>query len=253
MYYRFLARRGTMPPSDSSPAVPRSDTLALLYQNILTGIVRIQAGRQPLTDVETFRRRMRAALQEVEREASAAGYGSAEFRDAEFAVVAFLDEGILSSKEPKAEEWRKKPLNIELFGQAVAGDVFFDKLLEIERRRDSAQLADLLEVYLMCLLLGFEGRFAPPLRGEAFRIMERLRSRIQSIRGGMDFKLSPPMEFHTETPVTPPASGDWRWWVLGAIAGVLLLFLVYKWSLSWRTEQESFTSRPEVACTATTS
>jgi len=220
-------------PTNVSPGGPRSDTLALLYQNILTGIVRIQSGRQPLTDIETFRRRMKAALQEGEREASAAGYGSAEIRDAEFAVVAFLDEAILSSREPKAEEWRKKPLNIELFGQAVAGDVFFDKLLEVERRRDSPQLADLLEVYLVCLLLGFEGRFAPPLRGEAYRIMERLRGRIESIRGGMDYRLSPPMEFRAEAPVAAPApSGTWRWWVLGSLGGVLLLFLIYKWSLS---------------------
>jgi type VI secretion system protein ImpK len=196
---------------------------------------------------------MKAALQEVEREASAAGYGSAELRDAEFAVVAFLDEAILSSKDPKAEEWRKKPLNIELFGQAVAGDVFFDKLLEVERRRDSAQLADLLEVYLMCLLLGFEGRFAPPLRGEAYRIMERLRSRIESIRGGMDYKLSPPMEFRAEAPVAAPAdAATWRWWVLGSLAALLLLFVVYKWSLSWRADQvESFVPRPEIITTAT--
>jgi type VI secretion system protein ImpK len=223
-----------MQPTNPSPAVPRSDTLALLYQNILTGIVRIQGGRRPLTDIDTFRRRMRAALQEVEREATVAGYGAAEFRDAEFAVVAFLDEAILSSKEPKAEEWRKKPLNIELFGQAVAGDVFFDKLLDIERRRDSTQLADLLEVYLLCLLLGFEGRFAPPLRGEAYRIMERLRTRIETIRGS-DYKISPPMEFRAEAQVAAPVTSDkWRWWVFGSLAAVLLLFLIYKVTLSWR-------------------
>ncbi len=226
-----------MPPTEAPPGVLRSDTLALLYQNILTGIVRIQGGRQPLTDVDAFRRRMKAALQEAEREAGVAGYGSGEIRDAEFAVVAFLDEAILSSKEPKAEEWRKKPLNIELFGQAVAGDVFFDKLLDIERRRDSAQLADLLEVYLLCLLLGFEGRFAPPLRGEAFRIMERLRGRIETIRG-TDYELSPPMEFRAE-PVAAAAAPapNWWWWVAGSIAAAVLLFFLYQWSLSWRLSQ----------------
>src|ERR1700733_13588087 len=105
----------------------RSDTFGLLYQGILTGIVRIQSGRQALTDLDTFRRRMKSTLKEIEREAVSAGYGSSEIRDAEFAVVAFLDETILSSKSQKAEEWRKRPLNIELFGQAIAGDLFFDK------------------------------------------------------------------------------------------------------------------------------
>jgi len=233
----FDEKRVNMPSTDARLAPQRADTLALQYQGVLTGVVRIQAGRQPLTDLETFRRRMKAALQEVEREAGTAGYTPAEIRDAEFAVVAFLDETILSSKNQKAEEWRKRPLNIELFGQAIAGDVFFDKLNDIERRSDSPHLADLLEVYLLCLLLGFEGRFAPPLRGVAYRIMERLRGRIEAIRG-MDYKLSPPLEFAAET-IEAPRGSDlrWRWWPLGAIGAALLLFLLYHWNLAWRAGQ----------------
>ena len=110
-----------MHPAETHPAASRPDNLALLYQNVLTGVVRIQAGRQPLNDIEVFRKRMKAALQDVEREAGLAGYRSNDVRDAEFAVVAFLDETILSLRDPKAEDWRKKPLNIELFGQAIAG------------------------------------------------------------------------------------------------------------------------------------
>lgn len=224
-----------MQPAEAPPITSRSDSLALVYQNILTGIVRIQAGRQPLNDVETFRRRMKAALQECEREAGVAGYPSADIRDASFAAVAFLDETILSSKDPKADEWRKKPLNIDLFGQAVAGDVFFDKLLDIERRRDSPELADLLEVYLLCLLLGFEGRFAPPLRGEAARIAERLRRRVESIRA-LDYKLSPAIQFVQEA-ARPADSGRWRWWILGSVLAASLLFLLFRWNLSFRMDE----------------
>jgi type VI secretion system protein ImpK len=217
----------------NAPVAARSDTLALLYQGIFTGIVRIQTGRQALGDLEVFRRRMKAALQEAEKEAMRARYGPAEIREAEFAVVAFLDETILSSKEAKADEWRKRPLNIELFGQAIAGDVFFDKLTDIERRRDSPQLADLLEVYLLCLLLGFEGRFAPPLRGEVYRITERLRGRIETIRG-MDYKLSPPLELLREpAPLNRPAAHrEWLWWAMGALGAAGVLFLVYWLHLS---------------------
>lgn len=223
-----------MQPAEVPASTPRPDSLALVYQNVLTGVVRIQAGRQPLTDMEVFRKRMKAALQEVEREASLAGYSANDVRDAEFAVVAFLDETILSSRDPKAEDWRKRPLNIELFGQAIAGDVFFDKLNDIERRRDSPQLADLLEVFLLCLLLGFEGRFAPPLTGEISRIAERLRRRIESIRG-IDYKLSPPLEFIRGPLESPAKAGTpWHWWAVGAVAFVILLFLIYRWNLSAR-------------------
>jgi type VI secretion system protein ImpK len=142
-----------------------------------------------------------------------------------------LDEAILSSKEPNAEEWRKRPLNIELFGQAIAGHVFFDKLTDIERRRDSLQLADLLEVYLLCLLLGFEGRFAPPLNSEAHRIIERVRARIESIRR-IDYKLSPLLDL---TPAPPAiASGPpWPLWAAGALAAAILLFVLFKLHLGW--------------------
>jgi type VI secretion system protein ImpK len=221
----------------SPPVIPpgplaKSDTLGLLYQGILTGIVRIQSGRHGLGDLETFRRRMKAALQEAEKEAGRAGYGPTEIREAEFAAVAFLDETILSSKDARANEWRKSPLNIELFGQAIAGDVFFERLVDIERRRDSPQLADLLEVYLLCLLLGFEGRFAPPLRGEVYRITERLRARIELIRG-IDYRFSPPLELQGGVAqVRPAANNEWLWWAAGALAAAAILFLVYWLDLS---------------------
>jgi type VI secretion system protein ImpK len=195
---------------------------------------------------------MKAALRDVERKSRGAGYSPDDIREGAFAVVAFLDEAILSSKDPKAEEWRKKPLNVELFGQAIAGDVFFDKLIDIERRSDSARLADLLEVYLVCLLLGFEGRYAPPLQGEAYRIMERLRERIESIRR-TDYRLSPPTDLSLPAmEATPSTYASWRWWVLGLAVVAMLLFLFYRLNLGAdvrsvaRPEAEIGMMRPKV-------
>jgi uncharacterized protein YpmS len=61
------------------------------------------------------------------------------------------------------------------------------------------------------------------------------------------------MEFRAETPVAAPAASEkWKWWVLGSLAALLLLFLVYKWSLSWRADQlESFMASPESTNAAT--
>jgi type VI secretion system protein ImpK len=219
--------------SAAAPAgVQGANRLSLLYQNILTGVVRIQEGKQGISDLETFRRRMNSALQQAEREAGVAGYDANAIREASFAVVALLDETILSSKTVQADEWRKRPLTIELFGQAIAGEVFFDRLLEMERRPDSAQLIDVLEVYLTCLLLGFEGRFAPPLRGEAYRMMERIRVRIEATRQS-DYRLSPPVEIRTEAPVMQAARPfPWHWWAAGAILVAVLVFVVYSFNLA---------------------
>jgi type VI secretion system protein ImpK len=212
--------------------------LALLFQGVFTAIVRIQSGKQPVGDLDVFRRRMKSALQEAERDAITARYSTDEVTNAQFAMVALLDESILSSKDPVREEWRKKTLNVEMFGEANAGEVFFDRLQGLVRRDESPRLADILEVYLLCLLLGFEGRFGGAMRGEALVLAERVRRRIEAIRG-MDYQLSPRIEFSAEQAApsvavaADPNAGRLRWLAYMA-GGLLLLFVVYKLHLVWR-------------------
>jgi len=168
---------------DSPEGVASAENLALLYQGLLTGIVRLKTQRQQIPDVEVFRKRTKATLQEVERVAVATGYDVRDVRDTHFAVVAFLDSVILHTMGPARAEWERKTLQQELFGQTDAGVVFFEKLDHFRSRRDSEQLADILEVYLLCLLLGFEGRYSGGQRGELEGITEGVRMRIDYIRG----------------------------------------------------------------------
>src|SRR5580765_653594 len=160
-----------------------TENLALLYQSLLTGIIRLKGQRQHIPDSETFRKRTKATLQDVERVAVATGYDVRDVRETHFAVVAFLDSVVLNSNDPVRAEWERKTLQEELFGQTDAGMVFFEKLEHFRSRRDSQQLADILEVYLLCLLLGFKGRYSGGLRGELDSISERVRRRIDDIRG----------------------------------------------------------------------
>ncbi len=178
-------------PGGEPDALPyATENLALLYQGLITGIVRLKAGRQRIQDGETFRRRTKATLHEVERVAVAEGYDVRDIGDTHYAVVAFLDEVILHLHDPIKTEWEKRSLQEELFGKTDAGVVFFEKLDHFRARRDSPQLADILEVYLLCLQLGFEGRFSGARRGELDGIAESVRMRIEYIRG-RDEQLSP--------------------------------------------------------------
>jgi type VI secretion system protein ImpK len=213
-------------PKASAETLPSHENLALLYQGLLTGIVRLQAQRQHISDGETFRRRTKATLQEVEQVAVAAGYDGRDVKDTHFAVVAFLDSVVLHSKDPVRAEWERKTLQEELFGQTDAGVVFFEKLEHFRSRRDSEQLADILEVYLLCLLLGFEGRYSGGLRGELEGITQRTRMRIQDIRG-RDRQISPTGALPLDA--TPPLPAQhrpdrFRLVTLGAIIVTILLF-----------------------------
>jgi len=184
--HRDVPNRRSTNVRDRDEKAPTSQNLAILYEGVFTVIVRIQAQRQLASVAETFRTRVKTVLVEVERDAVAAGYSAQDIRDTHFAVVAFLDSVVLHSNDPVRPEWERQTLQEELFGQTDAGVVFFEKLENFRSRGDSAQLADMLEVYLLCLLLGFEGRYSGRLRGELESIVEKIRRRIDDIRGDDD-------------------------------------------------------------------
>lgn len=225
---------------EAAEAPHPSENLALLYQGLLTGIVRMQAGRQRITDGESFRRRTKSALQDVEREATAAGYDGEDIRDTHFAIVAFLDSVVLHSNDPARAEWERRTLQEELFGQAVAGVVFFEKLERFRARRDSERLADILEVYLLCLLLGFEGRYSGGLRGDLESTVETVRRRIDDIRGpsrGLSPAGGLPSEPVLAEPGKPAPFQRLGMIALGAAIFTLLLFVCLKMYLVWSSDQ----------------
>jgi type VI secretion system protein ImpK len=154
---------------------------------------------------------------------------------------------VLNSNEPVRPEWERRTLQEELFGQTDAGVVFFEKLDHFRTRRDSPQLADILEVYLLCLLLGFEGRYAGGLRGELHSITEKLRTRIEDIRG-WSRQISPSGDLPAEAaPVmsVAPRPDRFRLIVLATLILTVLLYLILNWNLLLRSrEVERFIGPP---------
>src|SRR5271166_1895435 len=144
----------------SSPALDRRGwNLALAFQEVFTAIVRLRYNRQAVSNAETFRAQMKQALRIAEQEARSGGCSADDVKQVIFAVVAFLDESALSCHNPAFADWARLPLQAELFGHQLAGEVFFQELQTTLGRSDSSQGADVLEVYYLCLLLGFKGRY----------------------------------------------------------------------------------------------
>src|SRR5690242_3042547 len=132
-----------MTPSDNR----RPENLALIYQEVLTAIERLRANRQGVNDANAFRHHTREAIKTASNAALAAGYAADDVKLATFATVAFLDESVLNSQNPIFADWLRKPLQEELFGTHIAGEVFFQHLQQILGRNDSSDLGDLIEVY----------------------------------------------------------------------------------------------------------
>src|SRR5690242_3609952 len=175
-------------PSSAS----RAGLLALIVQELLTATVRLRANRQGPTDAESFRGHLKQLIARADQDARQAGYSQGDVRYALYAVVAFIDESILNSAQPMFRDWPRRPLQDELFGGHVGGEAFFQYLQQLMTRDPSPDLADVLEVYLLCLLLGFQGRYSATNRDELGLWASRVRGQVTRIRGA-----------------TPPLAPDW--------------------------------------------
>ncbi len=212
----------------------RPDNLALAFQEVFTVIERLRANRQAVSDAASFRWQFREALKMAEQEARNRGYSAEDIQSAIFAAVAFLDESILNLRNPIFADWPRQPLQEELFGLHIAGEVFFQNLQKLLGRTDSYDLADLLEVYYLCLLLGFAGRYSIGGRGDLRAVMEETADKIRRIRRPSP-ELSPGWMLPPE-PKRVPKTDLWvkRWALIagGALLLTILLFIVFKVSLS---------------------
>jgi len=213
--------------------VTRTDNLALIFQEVLTAIVRLRSNRQELSDAETFRANMRAAIQTAISEArTKGGYTGDDIKMATLALVGFLDESVLNTQNPIFVNWPRKPLQEELFGIHMAGEIFFRNLEQLMGRADSADLADLLEVHYLCLLLGYGGRYSIGGRGELQAITTATGDRIRRIRGA---STDPFMQISSEPEIVKLTEDPWvKKFLFAAIACFVLmvaLFVTFKVSL----------------------
>jgi len=172
----------------SSSALDRPGwKLAVGFQEAFTAIVRLRYNRQAVSSADSFRAQMKQTLAMAEHDAASRGCNTGDVQLAKFAVVAFLDESVLSSRSPAFADWARKPLQAELYNHQLAGEIFFQELQKILRRSDSPQTADLLEVYCLCLLLGFKGQYAS--EAELRSLTRQAEEKIRRVRGTPD--LSP--------------------------------------------------------------
>src|SRR6185369_11918345 len=169
--------------SPTSTLDHRGWNLPLCFQEVFTAIVRLRYNRQAVTNADSFRMQMKQALKKAEEDSRARGYAAEDVTQVIFAVVAFLDESILSCRNPVFADWPRLPLQTELFGQQNAGEIVFQQIQRFLTRNDTHELADVLEDYYLCLALGFKGRYAASGVGNVQSLMATIRQKIGRVRG----------------------------------------------------------------------
>jgi len=166
-----------------------------------------------------LRTRLHHLFQEADERAKEQGVSSEAQGFARYAVAAYIDEMIVNSRWTQRELWAARPLQYDFFGEFVAGEGFFKRMDTI--RRSLPLNADLLEVYSLCLILGFEGQYRIHDRERLRGLIEDVAREVQAKRGEAPL-LSPhgkrPEEFMELVKRDLPA-----WVVLVTSAGIVML------------------------------
>jgi type VI secretion system protein ImpK len=160
----------------------RQENLALVYQELITVGERLRTGRQQVSDSATFRQQLLGAIDQSGEAARKLGYPQEDVELATFAVIAFLDESILNLRSPVFADWPKQPLQEQRYGHHIAGEIFFKNLANLLGRNDTHDLADILEVYYLCLLLGFAGKYSLGGKGDLYAVQQQTGEKILRIR-----------------------------------------------------------------------
>ena len=134
-------------------------------------------------DFANFRGKVAEFLAHFERQASYFGKPPGAVAEAKYAFCALFDETVLSmGGDELAEPWSGAPLQLQYFGEHLAGEGFFQHLDRL--RTDPQQNLEILDVYYSCLLLGFKGRYLIEGTELLDLLTNRLRQEILLVKGG---------------------------------------------------------------------
>ena len=197
-----------------------------LFGSVLLFSEAPEAQRQSLP---ALRNQILGLLDAIAKHPDAQQIPADELEEARFALVAWADETLLRSDWSGREEWLRELQQLQLFRTNRAGDEFYDHLARLRPDQNSAR-----EIYFLCLVLGFEGRYA----GHQAERTEMMRQQFELLRVS-----GHALDLAGTAPLAPPAyeleirvrggGGRGLWPVLltwlGAAAGVFaVLWLVLR-------------------------
>ena len=108
---------------------------------------------------EQFKDDLSLMLINAQTQAVKAGFSQVSCSAALFPVVAFIDESILTSTWKRRALWQRESLQRSFFNTTNSGHEFYERLNKLNRQGDDRSVR---EVYLLCLSLGYKGRYFSP-------------------------------------------------------------------------------------------
>ncbi|WP_372398799.1 type IVB secretion system protein IcmH/DotU [Azospirillum sp. HJ39] len=192
---------------------------------ILAMVVRVRELGQH-RDVESLRERVIAEMQRFEAATVRAGLAATQIRNAGYALCATVDDVVLATPWGSQSLWAHKSLVSTIQKETWGGERFFDLLDQMAEAPDR-HLQEL-ELFYLCLSLGFEGKYRVTQRGysELAKLRDRLYRVIRKQRGEAERDLSP--HWRGQADGFRPLAATVPLWLPALLIAVLLAAL-YSW------------------------
>ncbi len=199
--------------------------LADLCAEVFAFAFQLRASKDPGT-ANDVKHKVASLFADFEQKARTAGFKPESIQAAKYALTAFIDETVLSSKFPMKDEWAGSPLQLELFNDFAAGEEFYTKLKAIRGASD-ADRRDVVEVFFLCLTHGFKGMYID-LKGmeERRALLEQLAAELKENRAGDPVNLSPAWQPPDSLPRLVRATPTWLVPAICAVIVILLLLVL---------------------------
>jgi type VI secretion system protein ImpK len=181
--------------------------------NAINQLREAQEGVAPAPEI--LHQRLRGFIDALLERGPREGYQERDVRDMAYALVALADEMALAMSDNVRRYWMANLLQLRYFNENVAGDGFFTHLEGV--RRDPRRI-EVLEVYYLCLLLGFQGKYA--IRGgeiELLNLIDALRGELAQALDIPD-ELSPSAERPDDFVRKRRGGLPFLWVAIGALA-----------------------------------
>lgn len=206
----------------SSTRTTSTNDLVRFAGPIFDLILRVKAGIvQPSNEL---RPKCAKLLDDFEKRAERYRFNHKIIRVSKFALASFIDETVLTNNFPLKEEWEKYALQLEYFGEQLAGNKFFEKLEAMLKQIEVT--ADAVEIYYVCMLLGFKGRYAVYEHEKLISVMQRTADALVKVGRIKPTELSPHW-LSNDQPEPPKKRGMPVWAKISATAGLLFSVLIY--------------------------
>jgi type VI secretion system protein ImpK len=211
-----------MSEQTSSRRQSNSNDLVAFAGPVFDLILRLKAGIvQPSNEL---RPKIDQLLEEFENRALRYRYRESLIQVTKFALASFVDETVLTNDFHLKEEWEKYPIQLEHFGEQLAGNKFYDKLEALIRQIEVT--ADAVEVYYVCMLLGFKGRYAVYEHDKLRDTMQRTADALVKVGKISKVELSPHWLVQDQ-PAPPKKRGMPTWAKITAFAGLCSAVIIY--------------------------